>query len=132
MRYSPLVLYSLVCVVVCFLLEVLMVRGWSEARLPAEVLALRHQLAVLERWTSVASSSRSWGTAMKYTFGDEFAAVAIIDRLLHFSTTVNIRGEATVSKTRSGPASSRRLPPCRPSQRLRLGNFEPATGRDRS
>ena len=94
MRYSPLVLYSLVCVVVCFLLEVLMVRGWSEARLPAEVLALRHQLAVLERWTSVASSSRSWGTAMKYTFGDEFAAVAIIDRLLHFSTTVNIRGES--------------------------------------
>jgi IstB-like ATP binding protein len=27
-------------------------------------------------------------------FGDEYAAVAIIDRLLHYSTTVNIRGES--------------------------------------
>jgi DNA replication protein DnaC len=31
---------------------------------------------------------------MASVFGDEFAAVAIIDRLLLFSTTVNIRGES--------------------------------------
>jgi putative transposase len=43
------VLYSLLYVVVRFLLEALIVRGRSEARLRAEVLALRHQLAVLER-----------------------------------------------------------------------------------
>jgi hypothetical protein len=36
-------------VVVRFLLETLIVRSRSEARLRAEVLALRHQLAVLER-----------------------------------------------------------------------------------
>ena len=48
-RYSRLVLYSLVYVVVRFLLEVLIARHRSEARLRAEVLVLRHQLAVLER-----------------------------------------------------------------------------------
>jgi len=47
--YSPPVPYSRLYVVVRFLLEVLIVRGRSEARLRAEVLALRHQLAVLER-----------------------------------------------------------------------------------
>jgi DNA replication protein DnaC len=31
-----------------------------------------------------------WATV----FGDEFAAVAVIDRLLHYSTTVNVRGES--------------------------------------
>ena len=49
MGYSPPVPYSRLYVVVRFLLEVLIVRGRSEARLRAEVLALRHQLAVLER-----------------------------------------------------------------------------------
>src|SRR5262249_6409289 len=48
-RYSRLVLYSLVYVVVRFLLEVLIVRHRSEARLRAEVLVLRHQLPVLAR-----------------------------------------------------------------------------------
>jgi putative transposase len=41
--------YSFLYVVVRFLLETLIVRNRSEARLRAEVLALRHQLAVLER-----------------------------------------------------------------------------------
>jgi hypothetical protein len=41
-RYSPAVLYYLLYVVVRFLLEVLIVRGRSEARLRPEVLALRH------------------------------------------------------------------------------------------
>ncbi len=42
-------LYSFLYVVVRFLLETLIVRSRSQARLRAEVLALRHQLAVLER-----------------------------------------------------------------------------------
>jgi hypothetical protein len=42
------VLYSLAYAVVRLLLEVLIVRGRSNAKLPAEVLALRHQLRVLE------------------------------------------------------------------------------------
>jgi len=41
------VLYSLLSVVVRLLLEVLIVRGRSEARLRADVLALRHQLGAL-------------------------------------------------------------------------------------
>jgi hypothetical protein len=43
------VLYSLTYVVVRLLLQVLIVRGRPNATLGAEVLALRHQLRVLER-----------------------------------------------------------------------------------
>ena len=46
---SAVVLFSCLYVVVRFLLETLIVRGQSEARLRAEVLALRHQVAVLDR-----------------------------------------------------------------------------------
>ncbi len=46
---SAVVLCSFLYLVVRFLLETLIVRSRSEARLRAEVLALRHQLAVLER-----------------------------------------------------------------------------------
>ena len=49
LRYSAVVLYTFLYVVVRFLLETLIVRSRSEARLRAEVLALRPQLAVLER-----------------------------------------------------------------------------------
>ncbi len=42
-------LYSLTYAVVRLLLEVLIVRGRPNAKLSAEVLALRHQLRVLER-----------------------------------------------------------------------------------
>ena len=41
----------------------------------------------------VVTSNKSylkWGLV----FGDEVAAAAVIDRLLHYSTTVNIRGES--------------------------------------
>jgi putative transposase len=43
------VLYCLAYDIVRLLLEILIVRGGSDARLRAEVLALRHQLGVLER-----------------------------------------------------------------------------------
>ena len=42
-------LYSLAYALVRLLLEILIVRGGSAARLRIEVLALRHQLGVLER-----------------------------------------------------------------------------------
>jgi DNA replication protein DnaC len=51
---------------------------------------------VSKRYTKgsiIVTSNKSyveWGAV----FGDEFAAVAVIDRLLHYSTTVNIRGES--------------------------------------
>lgn len=51
---------------------------------------------VSKRYTKgsvILTSNKSyseWGAV----FGDEVAAAAVIDRLLHFSTTVNIRGES--------------------------------------
>jgi DNA replication protein DnaC len=51
---------------------------------------------VSKRYTKgsiIITSNKSyveWGTV----FGDEVAAAAIIDRLLHYSTTINIRGES--------------------------------------
>ena len=52
LRCSPIVLYFLAYAVVRLLLEVLIVRGRPNAKLRAEVLALRHQLRVLERQVS--------------------------------------------------------------------------------
>src|SRR5215472_12605799 len=49
LRCSRIVLCSLAYAVVRLLLEILIVRGRSNTRLRAEVLALRHQLRVLER-----------------------------------------------------------------------------------
>jgi putative transposase len=49
LRCSPIVLYFLAYAVVRLLLEVLIVSGRPNATLRAEVLALRHQLRVLER-----------------------------------------------------------------------------------
>jgi hypothetical protein len=46
--------YSIAYAAVRLLLEILIVRGDSDARLRAEVLALRHQLGVLERQTGRA------------------------------------------------------------------------------
>jgi hypothetical protein len=43
------VLYSLLYDLLRLLIEILIVRGSGDARLRAEVLALRHQLGVLER-----------------------------------------------------------------------------------
>src|SRR5215472_16157681 len=49
LRSSPFVLFALAYTVVRFLLEVLIVGRKPDAKLQAEVLALRHQLRVLER-----------------------------------------------------------------------------------
>jgi hypothetical protein len=45
----PVVLYSLLYDLLRLLIEILIVRGRGDAQLRAEVLALRHQLGVLER-----------------------------------------------------------------------------------
>ena len=52
MRSSPLVLIALAYAIARFLLEVLIVRRKPDAELQSEVLALRHQLRVLERQVS--------------------------------------------------------------------------------
>jgi len=49
------VLYSLLYAFACLLIDALIYRDRSDARLRAEVLALRHQLRVLERQTKPAS-----------------------------------------------------------------------------
>ena len=54
MRSSPVVLFALAYAIARFLLEVLIVRRQPDSKLQSEVLALRHQLRVLERQVSRA------------------------------------------------------------------------------
>lgn len=49
MHTPPIVLYSLLYDLLRLLIEILIVRGHSDAQLHAEVLALRHEREVLER-----------------------------------------------------------------------------------
>ena len=49
LRYSPVVLHPLLYDLLRLLIEILIVRSRGDAQLRAEVLALRHQLGVLER-----------------------------------------------------------------------------------
>ena len=89
---------------------------------------------VSKRYTKgsiIVTSNKSyseWGAV----FGDEVAAAAIIDRLLHYSTTVNIRGESyrLKDKKRAGVFSM-------PTNTLvtsapQVGNLRPALRRNRS
>ncbi len=89
---------------------------------------------VSKRYTKgsiIVTSNKSyseWGAV----FGDEVAAAAIIDRLLHYSTTVNIRGESyrLKDKKRAGiftmPAS------VSATTEAQVGNLRPALRRNRS
>ena len=89
---------------------------------------------VSKRYTKgsiIVTSNKSyseWGAV----FGDEVAAAAIIDRLLHYSTTVNIRGESyrLRDKKRAGiftmPTSTLA------TTEAQVGNLRPALGRNRS
>ena len=88
---------------------------------------------VSKRYTKgsmIITSNKSymeWGSV----FGDEFAAVAIIDRLLHFATTVNIRGESyrLMDKKRAGifmmPSATSA------DSESQVGNLKPAITRKR-
>lgn len=89
---------------------------------------------VSKRYTKgsiIVTSNKSyseWGAV----FGDEVAAAAIIDRLLHYSTTVNIRGESyrLRDKKRAGiftmPTSTLA------NTEAQVGNLRPALRRNRS
>jgi len=72
----------------------------------------------------IVSSNKSyveWGAV----FGDEVAAAAILDRLLHYSTTVNIRGESYRLKDKSDRGLHRGLDQ---ADRLRAQGGEFETG----
>lgn len=88
---------------------------------------------VSKRYTKgsiIITSNKSYGE-WGSVFGDEFAAVAIIDRLLHYSTTVNIRGESyrLKDKKRAGVFT---VPPAMvAAPEAQVGNLKPATRRNR-
>jgi len=89
---------------------------------------------VSKRYTKgsiIVTSNKSyseWGAV----FGDEVAAAAIIDRLLHYSTTVNIRGESyrLKVKKRAGVFSMPTSTLVTPAPQV--GNLRPALRRNRS
>lgn len=89
---------------------------------------------VSKRYTKgsiIVTSNKSyseWGAV----FGDEVAAAAIIDRLLHYSTTVNIRGESyrLKDKKRAGVFSMPTSAMATPAPQV--GNLRPAPRRNRS
>ncbi len=83
------------------------------------------------RGSIIVTSNKSyseWGAV----FGDEVAAAAIIDRLLHYSTTVNIRGESyrLKDKKRAGVFSMPTSTLVTPAPQV--GNLRPALRRNRS
>ncbi len=82
------------------------------------------------RGSIIVTSNKSyseWGAV----FGDEVAAAAIIDRLLHYSTTVNIRGESyrLKDKKRAGVFSMPTSTLVTPAPQV--GNLRPALRRNR-
>src|ERR671936_394407 len=89
---------------------------------------------VSKRYTKgsiIITSNKSymeWGSV----FGDEFAAVAIIDRLLHFSTTVNIRGESYRLKDKKRAGIFMVPPAMAADTEPQVGNLKPALKRNRS
>ena len=68
--------------------------GREEANLLFNVVAKRY-----ERGSIILSSIKSYGD-WGSIFGDPIIATAILDRLLHHSTTINIRGESYRLKDR--------------------------------
>ena len=77
------------------------------------------------RGSIIITSNKSymeWGSV----FGDEFAAVAIIDTLLHFSTTVNIRGESYRLKDKKRAGIFMLPPAMAGDSEPQVGNLRPA------
>ena len=82
-----------------------------------------------ERGSIILTSNKSYGE-WGSIFGDPIIATAILDRLLHHSTTVNIRGESYRLKERRkagliplpGPAAGRALG-CRPERSRQSGTI---------
>lgn len=86
---------------------------------------------VSKRYTKgsiIITSNKSYGE-WGSVFGDEFAAVAIIDRLLHFSTTVNIRGESYRLKDKKRAGVFTTSPAMAAVSEPQVGNLKPAAPR---
>lgn len=79
-----------------------------------------------ERASLIVTSNKSfldWGEI----FNDQVLATAILDRLLHYSTTLNIKGKATGSKKSAGPGCwADRSPPRKRSRRSPPAEARPA------
>jgi DNA replication protein DnaC len=83
------------------------------------------------RGSIIVTSNKSyseWGAV----FGDEVAAAAIIDRLLHYSTTVNIRGESYRLKDKKRAGIFTMPTSTQPATEPQVGNLRPALRRNRS
>jgi len=89
---------------------------------------------VSKRYTKgsiIVTSNKSyseWGAV----FGDEVAAAAIIDRLLHYSTTVNIRGESYRLKDKKRAGIFTMPTSASATTEAQVGNLRPALRRNRS
>ena len=89
---------------------------------------------VSKRYTKgsiIVTSNKSyseWGAV----FGDEVAAAAIIDRLLHYSTTVNIRGESYRLKDKKRAGIFTMPTSMQAATEDQVGNLRPAMRRNRS
>ncbi|WP_319800810.1 ATP-binding protein [Brevibacillus sp. WF146] len=60
-----------------------------------------------ETGSIILTSNKSYGSWGEI-FGESVLATAILDRLLHHSTTINIKGESTASRKRKRRGSSTR------------------------
>jgi hypothetical protein len=83
------------------------------------------------RWPGLVRCSQSyseWGAV----FGDEVAAAAIIDRLLHYSTTVNICGESYRLKDKKRAGIFTMPTSMLATTAPQVGNLKPALRRNRS
>jgi DNA replication protein DnaC len=83
------------------------------------------------RGSIIVTSNKSyseWGAV----FGDEVAAAAIIDRLLHYSTTVNIRGESYRLKDKKRAGIFTMPTSASATTEAQVGNLRPALKRNRS
>ena len=83
------------------------------------------------RGSIIVTSNKSyseWGAV----FGDEVAAAAIIDRLLHYSITVNIRGESYRLKDKKRAGVFSMLTSTLVTPAPEVGNLRPALRRNRS
>jgi DNA replication protein DnaC len=83
------------------------------------------------RGSIIVTSNKSyseWGAV----FGDEVAAAAIIDRLLHYSTTVNIRGESYRLKDKKRAGIFTMPTSTQAATEAQVGNLRPALRRNRS
>ena len=83
------------------------------------------------RGSIIVTSNKSyseWGAV----FGDEVAVAAIIDRLLHYSTTVNIRGESYRLKDKKRAGIFTMPTTTLATTAPQVGNLRPALRRNRS